>query len=60
MCPLRGGHTTELPPARAMSHAPARRLSTAWQIVTSEVEQAVYMLIAGPVRFNLWATRVAM
>ena len=42
-----------------MSHWPVRRLSTAWQMATSEVEQAVCTLIAGPVRLSLCATRVA-
>ena len=57
---LRTGQVIAMPPASAMSQAPERRLSNAWQIATSEVEQAVCTLIAGPVRFNLCATRVAM
>ena len=39
---------------------PARRLSTACTIATSEVEHAVCTLTAGPVRLSLCATRVAM
>jgi hypothetical protein len=50
----------DTPPARAMPQRPLRKASTAWQIATSEVEQAVCTLTAGPVRFNLCATRVAM
>ena len=42
-----------------MRHWPPRNASTAWQIATSDVEQAVCTLIAGPVRFSLCATFVA-
>ena len=52
--------SVNISPASAMSQAPERRLSNAWQIATSEVEQAVCTLIAGPVRLSLCATRVAM
>ncbi len=43
-----------------MSQSPLRSAEKAWAIATSEVEQAVWTLIAGPVRLSRWATRVAM
>ncbi len=46
------------PPAMARSHAPVRRLSIAITVATSEVEQAVCTLTAGPVRPSLWASRL--
>jgi hypothetical protein len=58
--PLLTGQVTAIPPARAMPQRPARRLSIACVIATSEVEHAVCTLTAGPVRLSLCATRVAM
>src|SRR5690606_4820069 len=54
------GQVTATPPASAMPQRPARRVSMAWGMATSEVEQAVCTLIAGPVRLSLCDTRVAM
>jgi hypothetical protein len=48
----------ETPPASATSQPPLRRLSIAIAVATSEVEHAVWMLIAGPVRPSRWATRL--
>ena len=49
----RWGTVTETPPASAMSHSPASRLWQARCTATSEVEQAVWTVIAGPVRSSL-------
>ena len=47
------GNVIETPPASAMSHCHVDRLCTAVATATSEVEQAVTMLSAGPLRSSL-------
>ncbi len=45
-----GVDITEAAPTRAMSHSPARSACAAWCRATSEAEQAVSTVTAGPSR----------
>ena len=55
---LFGGQVMATPPARARSQWPARRLSIARIVATSEVEHAVCTLTAGPSRPSRCAARL--
>src|SRR3954447_22571864 len=48
---------TETPPARATEHSPARNAEHAQCIATSDEEQAVSTVTAGPSRPSVYATR---
>ena len=56
---MRCGTRTVTPPARAMSHSPAKRLWQAKWTATNEVEQADCTVRLGPRRFSLYEIRVA-
>ena len=57
--PVRLGRRTVLPPASAVSHSMASRARQAMCVATSDVEQAVCTVMAGPRSPSLQATRVA-
>src|SRR5258708_3236812 len=52
------GNVIETPPANAASQCPPNKLSQACVTAMSEVEQAVPMVMIGPVKFSLYDTRV--
>ncbi len=58
-CPPCCGSRTETPPAMARSHSRASSAWQAWWTATSEVEQALCTVTAGPSRSRWYATRVA-
>src|SRR5438270_13361031 len=52
------GTRREMPPAKAMSHSPAKILWHARCVATREVEQNVCTQKLGPLRFNLYEMAV--